>query len=171
MHDGSQLYVLVDSTTVTDTHSTETFTGFSDPSFDGKVVSFVAATNGGRRGIWAYSIPEKQLSLVADVNTIIPGTSIRFGAFPQVPAIDFGVIVFYATVGGASKSTGIYEATRSGSGYELKKIITKGDIVEGYTVEFLQSSWDGYNGASVAMQASVKKGTKWVDGIIVGTRT
>lgn len=172
MHDGTQLWVLVDSTTIISTApSVETFNGFSDPSFDGRVVSFVGATSEGRRGIFTYSLADKVLALVADVNTVIPGTSIPFGAFPQVPAIKDGVLVFYATVAGASRNTGVYEAIPSNTGYELKKIITKGDIVEGYTVEFLQSSWDGYNGNSVAVQTSVKKGTEQVDGIIVGTRT
>lgn len=107
----AQTFVRVADTTTPIPGAAGSFTGFdhSPNMIDPTSVAFIGTGTGQHQGIYRGTGPEV-LKVVADTNTVMPGTTSPFASF-DVPSATFGPVFFRGFGGGR---TGIYREAASG---------------------------------------------------------
>jgi hypothetical protein len=100
-----------------------TFTGFSNPSVGEALVAFVGSTSAGELGVYTYDIATRELTLVADTTTKVPGESHTFSDFPYPPSVSGRTCVFYAVASGLA--SGVY--AKIGAAGSIASLVTMAD--------------------------------------------
>jgi hypothetical protein len=119
------------------------FTQFSAPTTDGTYVAFNASTLSTKAvtGLWRYKLDGTEGTVIADINTAIPGHgTTKFDYFWGV-SMSTGVPVF----NGGSNSANIFGLYADANG-TLIKIVEDGDTLDGKTVQSTQIYDQGVSG-------------------------
>lgn len=123
-YDGSEISTLVDSNTAAPGGNSNFFS-FRDYDVDGTDLVFSGNTFSGGLGVYRL-VDGEALSLVADTNTLRPGSTDTFTGFSGV-VIDDGAVAFTAGNPNSSTQTGVYsQLTTNG---ELLELITENTVI------------------------------------------
>lgn len=120
-------------------------------ALDGTDVAFIGSGSSGQAGV--YTAVGGTLSVVADLNTPVPGGSGNFTAFGNV-SMDGGSVAFEGIDGAGQR--GVY----TNLGGSLEKVITVGDTLDGLIV----SDAFGATGASMLSGNTIGFFVRFTDG-------
>jgi hypothetical protein len=130
------------------TPSSYRFFSFQSPVIDQGYVFFASSSNGvGPFYFGIYIRNGNGFLKLVDRNTAIPGGGGKFFPFDQVPIIAAknGIVVFLSA--DASNQYGIYAVRETGG--PITKIVARGDVIGGRTVDQIQMWRDGFDGKNL----------------------
>lgn len=143
-------------------NSTGTFAAFLGSSLDDGDVAFrgygAFSQSQGFVKPGIYTNIDGNLSLIADTNTLIPGSTGTFGAFLDGPSLDDGIVAFKGASNNSPESIGIY----TNLGGSLTEVIAIGDLLESKTIDRLDFGQEGLSGNQIAFTATFDDGSQGV---------